>query len=155
MTTMGETNNAATGRGHGAEPLMRASDVDRLATVRVLQEAVARGLLTPDEGSERMAAAFGAVHVVELGPLTADLPAAPGKAAPPGWRPLATMAMEQVRASLRGPATGRLSPARIAAALLIAFFVMSILGSITGAMFFDDGGSGYHHHHGGFDFDDD
>jgi hypothetical protein len=34
-------------------PRMRASDADRLATVKHLQDAMARGLLAPDEGSER------------------------------------------------------------------------------------------------------
>jgi hypothetical protein len=32
-------------------PRMRASDTDRLATVKHLQDAMARGLLAPDEGS--------------------------------------------------------------------------------------------------------
>ena len=39
-----------------APPPLRASDADRAETVRALQDAVARGLLTHDEGSERMSA---------------------------------------------------------------------------------------------------
>ena len=39
---------------------LRASDADRQATVTRLQDAVARGQLTHDEGSERMALAYGA-----------------------------------------------------------------------------------------------
>ena len=49
---------------------VRASDADRLATVERLQDAVARGLLTPDEGSERMADAFAAVFLVLVGALS-------------------------------------------------------------------------------------
>ena len=59
------------------EPRMRASDADRHATVQVLQDAMARGLLTPDEAGERMAAAFAAVHRADLEPMTADLPPRP------------------------------------------------------------------------------
>jgi hypothetical protein len=50
----------------GQVPPMRASDSDRAATVHRLQDAVAQGRLTPDEGSERMAAAFAAVHLHDL-----------------------------------------------------------------------------------------
>src|SRR3712207_9387187 len=67
-------------------PRMRASDADRLATVEQLQEAVARGLLTPDEGSERMADAFAAVHRTDLDPLHEDLPSAPPERTAAGWR---------------------------------------------------------------------
>jgi hypothetical protein len=119
-------------------PPMRASDAERFSTVRVLQDAVARGLLTPDEGSERMAAAFGAVHLRELEPLTADLP--PASTAPaPGWRPLAGMALEQVRASLNGTAD-RLSPARVAVAVAAAVLVLFLFGWLLGELLFDGGG---------------
>jgi hypothetical protein len=47
---------------------MRASDMDRHTTVLVLQDAIARGLLTPDEGGERIAVAFAAVHLPDLTP---------------------------------------------------------------------------------------
>ena len=151
-TTLNGKTRPATDEGQATEQPMRASDADRLATVRVLQDAVARGLLTPDEGSNRMAAAFAAVHLSELGPLTADLPPAPGKPPPPGWQPLAIMAMEQVRASLNAPTTGRLSPARIAGAVVVAILVLAIIGSIADAVFWDGGGGG--HHHGHFELDD-
>src|SRR4051794_32974972 len=45
---------------------LRASDVDRQQTVHELQDAASRGLLTPDETGERMAAASAAQHVDEL-----------------------------------------------------------------------------------------
>ena len=148
-TTQGKTNSTAADGGQ--EPLLRASDDDRLATVRVLQDAVARGLLTADECSERMAATFAAVHVAELAPLTADLPPGPVPSAAPGWRPLATMAVEQVRASLhRSPTGGRVTPARIAVALLVLLVLSLLVGSLVGELFFDgdfDPGRG--------DFDDD
>ena len=143
-TTEGKTRNAAT---DAEEPRLRASDVDRLATIRVLQDAVARGLLTMDEGSDRMAAAFAAVHVADLGPLTADLPAGSATRTPPGWRPLATMAVEQVRSSLHDTPSGRLNPARVAFAVLIAVILVLLFGALVGEFFGGGGG----HHHGGFD----
>jgi hypothetical protein len=136
----------------GQETGLRASDVDRLATVRVLQDAVARGLLTPDEGSERMATAFAAVHLAALAPLTADLPAGPVHPAAPGWRPLATMAAEQVRASLHRSRTGsRTARARVAVALLVVLVLLLLVGELVGELVFDgDGGPGRF----GDDFDD-
>jgi hypothetical protein len=122
------------------DPAMRASDDDRAATVRVLQEAVGRGLLTPDEGSERMAAAWAAVHVRDLGPLTADLPAPSATPSAPGWGVLATMAAEQVRSTLHGARTGRLSAGRVAAALAVALLLVVLLGSLVGELFFDHHG---------------
>src|SRR5436190_1734999 len=71
---------------------LRTSDAERSAVVDVLQDAVAHGLLTHDEGGERMASALAAKFRDELPPLTADLPPAPapGPAAPTaaGWRQL-------------------------------------------------------------------
>jgi hypothetical protein len=120
-----------------APPRMRASDADRSATVHVLQDAVARGLLTADEGSDRMAAAFAAVHRSDLGPLTADLAPAPTSAT--GWRVLAMMAVEQLRSSLRRPATGTLHPARVAVAVLVAVLLLVVLGASVGELIFDGG----------------
>jgi Domain of unknown function (DUF1707) len=124
-------------------PRMRASDTDRLATVRALQDAVELGLLTPDECSDRMADAFAAVHRDELGPLTADLPApapAPSAAGPPGWRPLGTMAVAQLRSSLNAPGTDRLHPTRLVVAVLAAVLLLVVVGSIVGELLFDGGG---------------
>jgi hypothetical protein len=85
---MSPSSDTTTPTAPPGPPPVRASDDDRAATVRVLQDAVARGLLTAEEGGERMAAAFAAVHLRDLPPLTADLrpaaTAAPARTAP-GW----------------------------------------------------------------------
>ena len=139
-------------------PRMRASDADRLATVKQLQDAVARGLLTPDEGGERMADAFAAVHLTDLDPLTEDLPPAPPERTAPGWRSLGTLAVEQVRASLT-TATGRLSAARVAVVLLVAALVLVLVGALGGGALSDSdgggGGGGGWHDHWGHHWDDD
>ena len=121
-------------------PRMRASDADRLATVKQLQDAMARGLLAPDEGSERMADAFAAVHLTDLDPLTEDLPPAPPPRTAPGWRSLGTLAVEQVQASL-ATATGRLGAARVAVVLVVASLFLVLVGALSG-MAMSDGGRG-------------
>ena len=93
---------------------------------------MARGLLTAEEGGERMAAAFAATELRALGPLTADLPPAERRAQAPGWRPLAAMAAEQVRAGLADVRADRLDARRIAlvvAAVLLLVVVVGTLGA--------------------------
>jgi hypothetical protein len=143
------SKETGTGADHArSEQPLRASDADRLATVRILQDAVVRGLLTPDECSHRMAAAFGAVHRHDLEPLTADLPAGPPLGRPPGWRALGTMAVEQARYSVATRRTGRLHPGWIAAAVVLAVVLMFAMGMLIGDLLFDgDFGRGTH----GFD----
>lgn len=53
---------------------VRASDADRERTAAILRSAAGRGLLTLAEVDERLAAVYAATHVVDLAPLTADLP---------------------------------------------------------------------------------
>ena len=122
-------------------PRMRASDADRLATVKHLQDAMARGLLTPEEGSERMGDAFAAVHLTDLDPLTEDLPPAPPQRTAPGWRSLGALAVEQARASLTS-AAGRLSAARVAVVLLVASLFLLLVGALSGMAMSDGGGGG-------------
>jgi Domain of unknown function (DUF1707) len=122
-------------------PRMRASDADRLATVKHLQDAMARGLLAPDEGSERMGDAFAAVHLTDLAPLTEDLPPAPPQRTAPGWRSLGALAVEQARASLTS-AAGRLSAARVAVVLLVASLFLLLVGALSGMAMSDGGGGG-------------
>ena len=138
-------------------PRIRASDADRLATVEQLQDAVARGLLRPEEGSERMADAFAAVHLTDLDPLTEDLPSAPPERTAPGWRSLGALAVEQLRASLTTP--GRLRAARVAVVLLVASLFLVLVGALSGVALSDSGGSGgdggWHEHRGDDDWDND
>lgn len=137
MPPLIDLNGAAT-----SAPRMRASDADRLATVKQLQDAVARGLLAPDEGSERMADAFAAVHLTDLDPLTEDLPPAPPERTAPGWRSLGTLAVEQVRASLTTAATGGSRAARVAVVLLVASLFLVLVGALGGVALSDSGGGG-------------
>ena len=137
MPPLIDLNGAAT-----SAPQMRASDADRLATVEQLQDAVARGLLTPDEGSERMADAFAAIHLPDLDPLTEDLPPAPPERTAPGWRSLGVLAVEQVRTSLTTAATGRLNAARVAVVLLVASLFLVLVGALSGVALSDSGGGG-------------
>src|SRR3712207_8807241 len=120
---------------------MRASDAYRLATVEHLQDSVARGLLTPDEGSERMADAFAAVHRTDLDPLTEDLPSAPPERTAPGWRSLGTLPGEQGRAPLATP-TGRVSTGRAAGGVLAPLLLLLLVGRLGGAGFSDSSGGG-------------
>jgi hypothetical protein len=121
---------------------MRASDGDRAGTVQVLQDAVARGLLTPDEGSDRMAAAFAAVHLRDLAPLTADLPPAPValRQGAPGWRPLGLMVWEQVRTTLTEARGSGHAAARVAFAAALALLVLMAFGSFVLHALFDGAG---------------
>jgi hypothetical protein len=134
------------GRGAG----MRASDADRHAVVTQLQDAVARGLLTTDEGSERMAAAYHARYLGELPPLTADLPAPPVPVAgptPAGWRALLALVWVQLRSLIAGSVTGRPSRRRLAAVggIVLAAVVVLVLGAEALHGLFD----GPHGHAGG------
>jgi hypothetical protein len=56
------------------EPVLRASDAERDDAVEALRVHAAAGRLTPDELGERIAAAYSARTLGELGDLLADLP---------------------------------------------------------------------------------
>ena len=134
-----------------APPPLRASDADRHATVEQLQDAVARGLLTSEEGGERMATAYAARHLHDLPLLTADLPPTPAQPArstvAPGWRPLAAQAWAQGRATVAQLTAGGLrSPRTVAvlAGLILALLVLVFLGASGLHLLFADG-----HGHGG------
>jgi hypothetical protein len=125
----------------GTAPSARASDADREAVVRVLHDGVARGLLSLEEGDERMRAAYASRFADDLPPLTADLPPAPVSApVAPGWRALAVLAWLQLRTALAGLSwrgTVRAHPRR-AIAVVLALAVLSI-GAIVGGEAFDHG----------------
>lgn len=134
-----------------AELGIRASDADRLATVLELQDAMARGQLTPDEASDRMATAFAAVHWRDLDTLTADVTPAPRKDdVPPGWRSLGRMAVDQVRVSLSDTVTGAPSGTRITLAFLLLALLMIAVGLVTADLMANVWGTtgprGVHHH---------
>jgi phytoene dehydrogenase-like protein len=150
-------------------PRMRASDADREAVVRTLLDALARGLLTLDEGDERVAAAYAARYQDELPRLTADLPPAPAAASAPvapGWRALALLAWLQVRTALirLWRATRRVVRARprlVVGVLAVLALLFLIAGTARGAgagegygghgSYGWDGGHGWHDHHHGDD----
>ena len=137
---------AATADPHLPGPRMRASDADRHATVHVLQDAMARGLLTPAEGSDRMSAAFAAVHLEDLKPITADLPEPEGptqSSKTVGWRPLLLMVLEQLQSSLRSAITGRRRPVQLGAALMLVFLLITC--GLAFAQFVFDHGAGPGH----------
>jgi hypothetical protein len=74
-------------RAEAAKAVILASDADRDAAVRVLNEAFAEGRLTADEHGERVRAAYAGRTWQELARLTADLPGpadAAGRAVTPG-----------------------------------------------------------------------
>jgi hypothetical protein len=137
-----------TGEPDEPGPEMRASDADRHATVSRLQDAMARGLLSLDETDERIKAAYASRFRSELPRLTADLPSAPAVVpTAPGWRPLTTMALQQVRLDLSGGPAGAHHRRRLVVALVLAVLFLSlVLMSLHGL---NDGGPD--HFRGGFD----
>jgi hypothetical protein len=125
---------------------LRASDANRAATVQTLQEAVGHGLLTYEEGSDRMAAAFAARFRDELPRLTADLPAVAAATQPPGWRRLGTMLTEQLRHEARLTRAAGLRSRRAAvAAVLLLILVTGMLLTLGGLFFGDDDWEGHGH----------
>jgi hypothetical protein len=124
---------------------VRASDADRESVVRTLHDAVVRGLLTMEEGEERLAATYAVRFVDELPPLTADLPPAPVPApVAPGWRALLVMAWLQLRTALAGfswRGTGRevRSRPRLAIAAVALVALLSVGAAMAGEGF-DHGG---------------
>ncbi|MCU1667193.1 MAG: hypothetical protein JWP40_120 [Blastococcus sp.] len=114
--------------GPASQPPMRASDADRHATVHTLQEAMARGLLTLDEGDERMQAAYSSRYLTDLTRLTADLPAAPPSApVAPGWSAIATMVGQQFRLSANALPLGPLRGNRVALGVVAVILFMAFV----------------------------
>ncbi|OLT24571.1 hypothetical protein BJF79_45060, partial [Actinomadura sp. CNU-125] len=69
--------------GTPGTPEMRASDADRDQVAQILRDAAGDGRLTLAELDERLDAVYAAKTYSELQPLTRDLPAPGGAAAPP------------------------------------------------------------------------
>jgi hypothetical protein len=107
---------------------MRASDADRAATAEVLQDAVARGLLTHEEGGERIAAALSTRYVDELPLLTADLPPVTiAVKAVPGWRQTAPLLVTQLRQEVLSGMAGGFRSRRVLVTVLLAVLVLGAL----------------------------
>jgi hypothetical protein len=141
MTT--DTTATATDDLAPTPPRLRASDSDRQQTVHLLQDAAARGLLTPDEAGERMAGAYAAQHLDELPPLTADLPpVVPPAQAAPGWRALATLLLLQVRAAFAYLTANGWRSRRALAAIAVLVVVLGGLVALAVTGFGDVGGHG-------------
>ncbi|MCW2741708.1 MAG: hypothetical protein JWR45_2130 [Blastococcus sp.] len=140
------------GPQHDGAPRARASDAEREAVVRILHDALTRGLLTLEEGDARVTAAYAARFVDELPGLTADLPPAP-MAAPgaPGWRALLLLAWLQLRTLLsrdfwRGAGRAVRSRPRVAVAAVALLVLLSVGAAMAGEGFDhgDEGGPGQH-----------
>jgi hypothetical protein len=138
MTETPDPSGRTTTFGEGVRA--RASDADREGVVRTLHDAVTRGLLSLDEGDQRMTAAYAARFLDELPPLTSDLPPAPVPApVAPGWRPLALLALLQVRTALTGLSwrTVRSRPRIVIAVLLLLGLLL--LGAMSVGELFEHG----------------
>ena len=137
----------------GTTPPARASDAEREAVIGVLHDAVARGLLTLEEGDERVAAAYATRFRDDLGRLTADLPPAPLPApAAPGWRALFLLAWLQLRSELTRTSLRRFanSPRRLVLGAIALVVALSLVGMAVG--------EAVEHHdedHYGYEWDDD
>jgi hypothetical protein len=141
-----------TGTAGPSAPRVRASDADRESVVRTLHDAVVRGLLTMEEGEERLAATYAVRFVDELPPITADLPPAPAPVAvAPGWRALLVLVWLQLRTALvnfswRGTGRAVRSRPRLAIAAVALLALLSFGAAVAGEGF-DHGGEIEHSHH--------
>src|SRR3954447_14527840 len=116
----------------GGFPRARASDAERVATVVAVQDAVARGLLTHDEGGERMAAAFAARFRDQLPELTADLPPAPaGAATAVGWGRLGAALLAQLGSEPAATRAAGLRSRRVQVAALVLLVSMLLTGVLA------------------------
>jgi hypothetical protein len=124
-------------------PRLRASDDERAETVRLLQDAIARGQLTHDEGDERMGTAFAARYRDELPPLTVDLPGAqpatPAPAAATGWRGLLIALVTLVRAEFAATVAAGLRSRRFVLTALVVLALVAGLTLAVGHGFWDGG----------------
>jgi hypothetical protein len=107
---------------------VRASDADRNATVDLVQDAIARGLLTHDEGGERMSAAYAATYRDELPVLTADLPpAGPAPLLASGWQALWPMLVVQPRHEMRATRAAGIQSERFVVMALVALCLVALV----------------------------
>jgi hypothetical protein len=133
-------------------PRLRASDDERGETVRLLQDAIARGLLTHDEGDERMGTAFAARYRDELPVLTADLPVAQPAtltpAAATGWRGLLAALVTLVRAEFAATVAAGFRSRRFVLTALVVLALVAGLALAVGHGFWDGGHEHFADHDG-------
>lgn len=120
--------------------------------MRRLQDAVADGMLTFDEGGERMAAAYAARFAGELAPLTADLPAAAAtpRSGPPGWQRVWTLLVEQLRAELALVLAGGLRSPRSRRTVVVALALVLLTVAVGSLAVHGLFGGETHPFHGDF-----
>ena len=148
MTSTPATPLLAPARSAPPARRLRASDADRVAAVGRLQEAVGRGLLTLDEGDERMAAAFAARYVDELAPLWADLPSpAPAPSATMGWRKLGQEVLAQLRYELQTTAASGVRSRRFAVSAIAVLIFVALVLAFVGAVLHGVSDPGDFHQH--------
>ena len=102
---------------------VRTSDAEREQVARVLRAAVGEGMLTLEEGDERLAATYAARYRHELARLTADLPGE--------GRPLIA---DELRAEAW--AAGRAGLVRHAAFVVVIGAALVTAWAVSGALFF-------------------
>jgi hypothetical protein len=102
---------------------------------------MARGLLTHEEGDERMTAAFAARFRDELPPLTGDLApaeaAAPTATPPVGWRGLFAALVTLLRAEIAATAAAGFRSRRFLVTALVVVVLFGGLALVIGHGFFD------------------
>jgi hypothetical protein len=133
-------------------PRYRASDADREEVVRILLDSIARGLLTLQEGDERVAAAYAARFRDDLRTLTADLPPPPDTApVAPGWRALALLAWLQVRTAVAGLVRAARAGVRrrpgLALGVLAALVLLALMAASVGDGYGEDRNDHHHSHY--------
>jgi hypothetical protein len=132
-------------------PRLRASDAERSAVVEVLQDAMARGLLSHEEGDERMGAAFAARFRDELPALTADLPPAPPVVVTvvrSGWRHLVAVVVAFLGAQWATTIAAGFRSKRFVLTALTVLVLLVAASFVVGLDLFDHG-HGHLPGHGG------
>jgi hypothetical protein len=140
-----EAGPAQSASATSASPRLRASDAERAATIAVLQDAIARGLLTPDEGSDRMAAVYASRFRNELPAVVADLPPRPASVpTAPGWRALGQQTVLQVRQTVQSvPTRNPRANAALAIALAVLLMLTVVMIGVAAAHGLVDGNHGF------------
>ncbi|MEU4674435.1 DUF1707 domain-containing protein [Amycolatopsis sp. NPDC023774] len=111
---------------------IRCSDTERETAATALHAAVGEGRLSLAEVEERTATIYSARFRHELDAVLADLPRSAAPAPASGWRPVLTLAAQQLATDFttltgRGPAAGARRRAFLIAATALVFVAMLLL----------------------------